>query len=423
MGRARLAPGETGEPWFVELADGRIQARVRVRGRDGRLREVSAISTSKSAARRALQRRADARQGTGSVGVTPDMTLDQLAEHWLGVRARQSEPGRTRTGRRPVSPQTLGGYAATIRSVVSPMVGQLRVGEVSVAILDAALQDLEANGRSAAQARSVLTQMLSLAVRHGALTANPMRETERIVRSPREVDALNLAEVRALRRHLRNYLVAERVDTTGRRVGGKPRNRDLVDIVDFALGTGARIGEVLAVTWRDIDLAGTPPTVHIGATLVEPRRGFVEELLRQPTTKSRKERTLALPDAVVVMLTTRRRASQWRRLEDPVFASATGTFLWPNNTRTRLRAALRGAPSLEGVTPHTLRRTVGTQLVQQRGIDVARDVLGHSDGSVTWRSYTAQRAQAPDVRDLLDQFFTDPSGTSPGPCGQGLRAV
>ncbi len=60
---------------------------------------------------------------------------------------------------------------------------------------------------------------------------------------------------------------------------------------------------------------------------------------------------------------------------------------------------------LRGISPHTLRRSVGTLVAHQRGLDAARDLLGHSDPSVTFRHYTGRRKVAPDVRDLLDEFF------------------
>ena len=87
-----------------------------------------------------------------------------------------------------------------------------------------------------------------------------------------------------------------------------------------------------------------------------------------------------------------------------MFASPSQTWLWPNNLRTRLRAALTGTV-LEGVTPHTLRRTVGTLLAHEAGLDAVREQLGHSDPSLTWRSYVAARPVAPDLRKTLDAFF------------------
>ena len=139
---------------------------------------------------------------------------------------------------------------------------------------------------------------------------------------------------------------------------------------------------------------------------MEPRKGYVERLHRQESTKSRSTRTLILPDYVAALLAERRENAPAASPDTPVFASGKQTWLWPNNIRTRLRAAVAGTP-LEGTTPHTLRRTVGTLVAHEAGLDAAREQLGHADSSVTWRSYVAARPVAPDVRHVLDVFFTD----------------
>ena len=90
--------------------------------------------------------------------------------------------------------------------------------------------------------------------------------------------------------------------------------------------------------------------------------------------------------------------------QQPVFAHAGGGWLWPNNVRTKLRGVAADTP-LVGVSPHTLRRTVGTLVAHSAGLDAARDVLGHRDPSVTARHYIADTARVIDVRHTLDPIF------------------
>jgi integrase len=42
---------------------------------------------------------------------------------------------------------------------------------------------------------------------------------------------------------------------------GPRHNGDLVDIVDLLFATSARIGEILALRWEDVDLAADHPTL------------------------------------------------------------------------------------------------------------------------------------------------------------------
>jgi integrase/predicted DNA-binding transcriptional regulator AlpA len=392
IGRPRLAPGEHGDTWVVALPNGRFRAVVRVRDRDGRVREVTATADTKGGAKRALMRKVEGRSTTTSIGVTANTSIEELGAFWLEHRART---GNARS-RRHLAPQTLAIYEGALRSVVHPAIGGLRIGEASVGLLEAVFADLDERGISTVHARSVLNQMLTLAVRHGALQTNPMALVTPPVRKQQEVTALDVAAARELRR----IVYAKTEGKPGRR---KP-TPDLRDFIDVGLGTGCRIGEILALSWFRLDLDCSIPTAQIDGTLVEPRQGYVARLHRQDWTKSRSVRRLVLPEYVATLLRERRDRTGIPAAHSPVFASPSQTWLWPNNINTRLRAAIAGT-MLEGATPHTLRRTVGTLVAHEAGLDAAREQLGHSDPSLTWRSYVAARPVAPDLREILDAFF------------------
>jgi len=396
VGRPRLAPGERGEPWVQQIGPNKFAARVRIRGRDGRIHEVSARGTTKGAALRELTRRVDQRQATqvgAPVGVVPNMTLTELGDYWLQHRARHGLERRQGA----VKPQTLAAYADAIRLLIHPHLGGIQIRELTIGLLESALADIENIGLSTSQARSALNQMLALATRHGAIATNPMSLVAKPLRTPHEVHALTIPQAQRLR-----TLVDP---STQRKPGTRGPNPDLADLVDVLLGTGCRIGEALALTWNKVDLSGDRPIARIDGTLVEPKSIYVPTLHRQDDTKSHADRALLLPDALADVLTRRRDTATFTDPADPVFASRNRTWLWPNNLRTRLRTAVANDPELAQVTPHTLRRTVGTLIAHELSLDAARDVLGHTDPSVTFRSYVARRTVAPDVRDLLDQFF------------------
>jgi len=193
-------------------------------------------------------------------------------------------------------------------------------------------------------------------------------------------------------------------------MGGTRRTPDLHDVVLVLLGTGMRIGEALALEWADLDLDADIPHVRVAATMVEPRRDaatgqvFVAGLHRQPMTKTGANRAIALPGAAVEMLNLRRAKMVGEHDRQPVFAREGGGWLWPNNVRTKLRGVAADTP-LVGVSPHTLRRTVGTLVAHSAGLDAARDVLGHRDPSVTARHYVANTGRVIDVRHTLDPIF------------------
>ena len=437
MPRIRIPRGSHGEITTRQLPDGRWAARAQVRDIDGRIRSVRVKDATKGGALRAVRRRLEKRVDPTIKGITADTTYDTLAALWLQHR---KDHGKVRT-RGKLAPQTLATYHAEIEHVIIPAIGQVRVGETNVPFLDRLFADVEhgrkhgnyqprEHGRSTRQLRVVLGGMISLAVAHGALPANPMRDASQSARELKtEVEYLTVPH--AL--HLRSRVRREAMRVDGRRMP----NRDLEEFVDLLLGTGMREGEGLAI--RPIDLTGLPtdpdqpsterfaaigevggeameetlPVLHVCGTLVEPRKGYVDKLHRQDMTKTREDRRLILPDHVATMLVERMRRQPPATPQSPIFGTRTGNWISPANMRTRLRLAIdraveNGEPAdkeLDGTTLHTLRRTVGTLLAHQVSLDAARDQLGHRDPSITFRHYVGKRPLAPDLRSTLNQLL------------------
>lgn len=168
---ARPVPGGAGEQWV---------AAVWMRDLDGRRGLVQARGPERLAAEVALEERLARRRPLGFGGAEPQMTVAELGEYWM--RRRRQEV-RTPSAEQPrgidqgtVSPQTLAGYQAVLSRIIAPELGGLRLSEVRPGVLDEVLARVDRAGRSTRVARSVLTQMFSMAVRHDAMPLNPMCE-------------------------------------------------------------------------------------------------------------------------------------------------------------------------------------------------------------------------------------------------------
>jgi integrase len=424
MAQHRIPRGDHGLVVARQQPDGRWLARAQVRDVDGRIRSVRTVDRTKGAAIRRLEGRLSERADPSVIGLSSRTTLDTLATVWLQHRR---DHGQVRK-RGPLAAQTLATYSSEIEHVIVPAIGGVRLQEVTVPFLDRLFADVEhgrahgryaarEGGRSTRQLRVVLGGMLALAVTHGALPTNPIRDASPSVRAtPSEVQFLTIRQAVHLREHVQR--AQTRLD--GRRM----ENRDLEDFVNLLLGTGCREGEALAIRLCDLEaLDSTLPVLHVCGTVIEPRRGFVPTLHRQDTTKTRQDRRLILPDATVAMFKERLRRSPPQSAQSPVFATRTGNWTSPANMRGRFRRALEraadsdcpAADDLAGTTLHTLRRTVGTLLAHEVGLDAAREQLGHRDPSVTYQHYVGRRTTAPDVRPTLDQLLVplnDPSRCS-----------
>jgi len=162
---------------------------------------------------------------------------------------------------------------------------------------------------SAKSCRSVISGVMGLAVRRGAVAVNPAREVQGIGSRP-------LRPPRAL-------TTTERIALVEQLQADEPaRRRDLPDLVFFMLATGARIGEALAVLWSEVDL--DEGTVSITSTLIRVKG---EGLLRKPTKTRTGDRVLGLPLSAVAVL--RRRFMTGARLDQPVFPTYEEGFVTP----------------------------------------------------------------------------------------------
>ncbi len=249
--------------------------------------------------------------------------------------------------------------------------------------------------------------MFALAVRHGAIATNPVRDTGRLRKPRRAVEALSTQDLDSVRSIIRGWQAP---------IPGKPGPRhtgDLGDITDLMLATGARIGEILALRWEDLDLAASRPTLTICGTLV-----FVKGkgVFRQAWTKSDAGyRRVILPRFAVAVLMARK-INATENPHDAIFTSRRGTWLSPNNVRRQWRQA-RADTDLAWVTPHTFRKTVATLIDKEANTKSAAAQLGHSSEDVTTTYYIAKPAVAPDVSDILEQLGSDrpPNDAEPSP--------
>ena len=268
-------------------------------------------------------------------------------------------------------------------------VGGVRIWEATVPRLQR-LVDRVAEKSGPAQAKMlgvVLKGMFGLAVRHGAAPANTAAGLLMPSTEDEEVRAPTVAEVKLLRAALARFdkVKPARGDSI----------RDLGDLGDMLLATGARIGEVLALRWNDIDLADR--TVKITATVGRTRG---EGLFRQEIPKTdASNRILTMPQFAIDMLVRRRVSSncEW------VFPSAAGTLRWPENVRTQWVAAVKGTP-VEWMTTRSCRKAVATLIEATDGAEGASDQLGHAGTAVTKKHYLARDITRQDRSSRLDAF-------------------
>lgn len=377
MPRPPLPIGTYGNITAHAVAGG-FCAVTRFRDLDGVTRKVKRVGPTAAVAKNRLREELRDRANQGPTdGLTRDSRFSTAAAEWLdGVELLVAQ------GRR--SPTTAQLYRLILTTHVTPGLGELRLRELTVPRLDRFVQTvrLHKGAPTAKLVRTVVSGVLGLAVRHGAIPTNPVRDIGRVDAPPaRPPRALTPDERREWIDRLRDDEDAVR--------------KDLPDLCEWMLGTGVRIGEALAVTWDEVDLAAG--TVTIDHTVVR-LKGV--GLLRKGTKSSAGERTLRLPGFALAVLRRRKLAAGGR---GPVFADSRGGWRDPSNTSRDLRNA-RGSDEFAWVTSHVFRKTAATEL-DRAGLSarVIADQLGHAKVSMTQDRYLGRRAVTSDAADALDR--------------------
>ena len=373
MARPPLPVGTYGKVDFLVVGNGHVRARARYRDHDGTTRPVTRFAPTRAGAERALKLALRDRSGPITGDITAETRVRELVTIWLTDVDSGGLTDRTKEHYRYVADR-----------YVMPGMGGLRLREVTVGSVDRLLKAIsQHHGAGAAKStRSVVSNLLGVAVRHGAMPSNPVRDVGRVAKPRKAVRALTPAESAAL-------VTAIRAD---RRAG----ELDLPDLVEFMLGTGARIGEALAVRPAVVDLDGR--VIEINATVVR-TKGRGVNVQEHPKTAAG-WRVLAVPEFVAEIV--RRRANKDTvRSAGTVFASPLGHVRDPSNTTADLRRALDRA-HFEWVTSHTFRKTVATRL-DEAGLSARQiaDHLGHARPSVTQDVYMGRNVASTQAAEVL----------------------
>ncbi|MDR1293964.1 MAG: site-specific integrase [Bifidobacteriaceae bacterium] len=350
---------------------------------------MQTTEATRAGAERALKVKLNERIGALPVGVglTPDSTFAQLADYWLedlDVEGRIAKSTRQR-------------YEANLRQLVLPAFQHLTLREIGVARCDLFIKQLAKKSYNRArQAKVVLRLAFGLAVRHEVLLRNPMDGIARLHRPAHTPDALTAQEVNAVR-------VAVRFWETGIAPSGPRPDGQLSVIVEVMLGTSARIGEALAIRRRDIDVTGPNPSMAIRGTIVAPKG---EPPYRQDHPKTAKSRrTVAIPSFTAEAVRKRLATMTDMSPDELLFTSRNGTPLTMHNVRRQLRHVLDLA-GIEGVTPHMFRRTVATAINDAADVDLAAELLGHTNTKITIQHYIRRNEMVnPLTATLLDRVL------------------
>ena len=376
MARPSLPIGAWGEINFTTRS-GKPAAYAKFRDYDGITRPVLRTGATRPKAKTALLE-ALAERAKPSLGtITRDTTIGTLADIY------EAEMDASDLGS-----QTKLNYRSKLKTIRKGL-GGVKLSEATPGRLDRFVQAIAKEYPGAARAvRTVLKNMMVLAVLDEVFDANPVTETRAVERKAPDFTALESSDLTEIRKLLQAW--------DKKLIGKHPRNGDLTDAMDMYLATGVRTAELLAFDFSSLHLESEPYKVTVDKTVAKDDNG---KLHIQPFTKTRQARELELPTSVANMLIRRRVNARC----DLIFPSQVNTPRWPDSLRRDWRTALEKTP-YEGLKPGLYRKAVATHIAKRLGVEAARDQLGHS-GFANLKYYVEASKQGPAAAAVIDELF------------------
>lgn len=344
-------------------------ARYVVRQRDGAGRMIQRSAATVAEAR-AIQASLRTTQSTGEHVPRPQ-GFAAYADEWIDTYA-----GRTGRGFRD---STRDDYRATLERHIKPFFGRMRLTDIQPRDIKAFAKHLADNGLSPNSVRrymSPLKALLATAFEDGLIRVNPSTNVRTAV--PR--DRPDTDRAKALSEDQLRKLIGQVDD-------------DWRPMIEFMASTGLRIGEAVAVQWRDVDL-------DRGVVRVE--RALYRGALDEPKSRFGR-RSVPLTPRVRARLQAMHDEEGCPPSDAPVFQSGDGTMLDPANIRARVMRPAAAAAGLPWATPHTLRHTFASRCFR-KGCNVkqVQALLGHHSPAFTLETYVHLLPE-----DLPDLSFLD----------------
>jgi integrase len=287
----------------------------------------------------------EARRGTLPGMVRTGATFADAAAEWL----RFIEEDRER------KPSTIKDYRSVLNSHLLPAFGSMKLEEVTPAVIERWRRTLAGlSSRSKNKLLVLLHGIFRRAQHVYGLSVNPVARIEKHPqRASGDIQVFSPDEVWALVR-----AAASRQDSA---------------IFLTAAFTGLRLGELLALRWRDVDFAGSAIRV---------RASYASGHLTTP--KSGKVRAVPMAPDVAAALAQLSQREYWLGDDDLVFAGLTGGYLDGSALSRRYKAALQRA-GLRRLRFHDLRHTFGTRMIAKADIRRVQEWMGHADIQTTMR--------------------------------------
>lgn len=340
------------------------------------------------------------------------ITFRAFAESWMQTYGKTELEATTSTG-----------YESLLKNILYPKIGNVRLTDIRVPTVCGLLEDLRHteyeyrgrkgtySGETVRSAKVVLSSVLSAAMEDGLISYNPCivrTRRHKKVEKPGEVKTFSAAEAARFLAVLDMEMALEKGGAGGKRKYRYRLGLRYQTLFLTAVYTGCRRGELIALTWEDIDFAAKTIRICKSAAYT-PRTG---QYVKTPKSAAG-FREIMVPDTVLTSLWQLKNIHKrvyeqiprgWKGAavleKNHVFCSGTGrmmTISAPLKELTRFLDAYNSTfpeKPLPVITFHQLRHTSASLLIASgmEPVAVARR-LGHANAATTLRIYAHSFAE------------------------------
>lgn len=271
---------------------------------------------------------------------------------------------------RTIEPSTYSRYERLIRLHILPYYKDTKLQKINSTkiqqLVDYLAYDLKFARKTCLLATTILKDVFRQAIKENILKQNPVEDIDLPKEKESELivwDTVDIKKFLSIRNH-------------------KGKGKYYLSIL-IALLTGMRRGEILGLTWDQVDLDNN--IIYITQILESDGSGLAKR------TKNKKFRQVLIPQIIKEELILHKRKQEISRVKNEwnlVFCTSNGKRVIPNTLNDVLNSMCNKF-NLTRLKFHDLRHTHATMLIKENvNIKVIQDRLGHSRVSTTLDIYS-----------------------------------
>ena len=270
-----------------------------------------------------------------------------------------------------IKQQTYENYEMMIRTKIVPLIGNVQLRYLTPLMVQQVFNELSQKYSPATlqKVKSILRMALSKALDNELIIKDPIRGLKLPKLSKPQIEIVSEKDISKLLK--------------------AAKGRNIYEAVITGLGTGMRIGEMLALDWVDVDLKNAEIAVY--KTLVRVKDENKREVLKVQSMPKTDNgiRTVPLSRENVDLLKALKKKHLVKGLNDNgiVFCSTEGTRIHPRNFNRDLENVCMKA-GIKRISANVTRHTfASTAIARGAEYKTVSEILGHKDVTTTLNNY------------------------------------